>query len=663
MSQRYLTKSRFQLAMQCKTKLYYQGKPEYANQSIDDPFLLSLAEGGFQVGALAKCYFLAGHEIETKNTDEALRLTSELMQRDNVVIYEAAFQHDNLFVRTDILVKRGKQLELIEVKAKSFDTAKDKFLNSNGQVAGGWSDYLYDVAFQKHVLSLALPGYEIKAYLILADKNALCPADGLNQMFRVARDALGRKSVKVSDSLKPEHLTPPILIQLNVDECCNQIFQTGMDFCGEELSFAGFVERIAGCYERDEKISTLPSSICKGCEFHAREADLKLGLKSGLRECWKESLGWRDEDFKEQTVLDIWNFRKKDALIQSGRIKMREVTQQDIPLRIDDRPGLSPSQRQWLQVEKYQKGDSSPWIDKENLSIEMDRWTYPLHFIDFETSMAAIPFNKGRHPYEGIAFQFSHHIVRQDGTVEHKGQYLNAQPGVFPNYEFVRALKRELDQDEGTILRYAAHENTILNMIRKQLLEDPGDITDRQSLCDFIESITNSVNGSTQAWEGPRSMVDMCELVKRFYYNPATKGSNSIKYVLPAILNSSVWLKQKYAQPIYGSQGGIPSLNYQDWKWIEFDEGGNVIDPYKLLPAMFQDLSIKDYELLSEDEDIRNGGAALTAYAKMQFEDMSDYERQEIQTALLRYCELDTLAMVMIFEGWREKVNNSKRLA
>ena len=277
--------------------------------------------------------------------------------------------------------------------------------------------------------------------------------------------------------------------------------------------------------------------------------------------------------------------------------------------------------------------------------------------------MAAIPFNRGRHPYEGIAFQFSHHIVRKDSTVEHKGQYLNAQPGVFPNYEFIRALKRELDQDEGTILRYAAHENTILNMIRKQLLEDPGDITDRQSLCDFIESITNSVNGSTQAWEGPRSMVDMCELVKRFYYNPATKGSNSIKYVLPAILNSSVWLKEKYAQPIYGSQGGIPSLNYHDWKWIEFDEGGNVIDPYKLLPAMFQDLSIKDYELLSEDEDIRNGGAALTAYAKMQFEDMSDYERQEIQTALLRYCELDTLAMVMIFEGWREKVNNSKRLA
>lgn len=42
----------------------------------------------------------------------------------------------------------------------------------------------------------------------------------------------------------------------------------------------------------------------------------------------------------------------------------------------------------------------------------------------------------------------------------------------------------------------------------------------------------------------------------------------------------------------------------------------------------------------------------VTAYARMQFEEMSDFERAEIQTALLKYCELDTLAMVMIYEGW-----------
>ena len=50
MSKRYLTKSRFKLAMECPTKLFYTGKDEYINQNIDDSFLLAFAEGGFLVG-------------------------------------------------------------------------------------------------------------------------------------------------------------------------------------------------------------------------------------------------------------------------------------------------------------------------------------------------------------------------------------------------------------------------------------------------------------------------------------------------------------------------------------------------------------------------------------------------------------------------------------
>lgn len=50
MVRRCLTKSRFKLAMECPTKLYYTEKDEYVNNAIDDPFLLALADGGFQVG-------------------------------------------------------------------------------------------------------------------------------------------------------------------------------------------------------------------------------------------------------------------------------------------------------------------------------------------------------------------------------------------------------------------------------------------------------------------------------------------------------------------------------------------------------------------------------------------------------------------------------------
>lgn len=49
-------------------------------------------------------------------------------------------------------------------------------------------------------------------------------------------------------------------------------------------------------------------------------------------------------------------------------------------------------------------------------------------------------------------------------------------------------------------------------------------------------------------------------------------------------------------------------------------------------------------------EDLNDGGAALTAYGKIQYTDMTNKERDQIKEALLKYCELDTLAMVMIME-------------
>jgi hypothetical protein len=159
-------------------------------------------------------------------------------------------------------------------------------------------------------------------------------------------------------------------------------------------------------------------------------------------------------------------------------------------------------------------------------------------------------------------------------------------------------------------------------------------------------------------------MVDMLELVKRYYYDPNTRGSNSIKQVLPAMLNRSKYLQDKYSKPIYGGEGPIRSLNFPTQRWVQFDQNGGVIDPYKLLPKMFEGISDKDFEkLMSDDDEMRDGGAAMMAYAKLQYEEMSDYEREEIRSALLRYCELDSLAMVMIYEGWREMLSEPGAVA
>ncbi len=105
---RYLTKSRFKLALECPAKLYYTGKAEYPDKKQEDDFLEALAEGGFQVGELTKLYFPDGIEISEKGYDVPLEKTLQLLQRENVVIFEAAFKYQNLFIRADIIAKEWK---------------------------------------------------------------------------------------------------------------------------------------------------------------------------------------------------------------------------------------------------------------------------------------------------------------------------------------------------------------------------------------------------------------------------------------------------------------------------------------------------------------------------------------------------------------------------
>jgi hypothetical protein len=52
--------------------------------------------------------------------------------------------------------------------------------------------------------------------------------------------------------------------------------------------------------------------------------------------------------------------------------------------------------------------------------------------------------------------------------------------------------------------------------------------------------------------------------------------------------------------------------------------------------------------------ELQEGGAAMAAYARLQFEEIDIREREAIQRSLLRYCELDTLAMVMAVQAWRD---------
>jgi hypothetical protein len=339
-SPRYLTKSRFALALECPTKLFYTGKKQYANRKLDDPFLLALAEGGFQVGELAKRYFPGGHEVRMLEYDLALDKTSQHLAENRTIQYEAAVRHAHLFIRADILIKDGNRLELIEVKAKSFDTSvEEPFYTKKGTIRPEWRSYLHDVAFQKYVLSKAFPDYQVSAYLMMTDKNAVCQTDGLNQKFKIARDQDGRKKIVVPDTLTDADLSRRLLCQINVDNICSDIYQGMYKVAGSALSYGQWLDYLAEHYQHDEKIAPIPSKICASCEFKAHPDDIDAGKLCGFRECWSESLGWKQQDFTHGSVLDIWDLRTKDKLINNGCIRISDLTEEDIKPEDDDSPG------------------------------------------------------------------------------------------------------------------------------------------------------------------------------------------------------------------------------------------------------------------------------------------------------------------------------------
>jgi len=76
------------------------------------------------------------------------------------------------------------------------------------------------------------------------------------------------------------------------------------------------------------------------------------------------------------------------------------------------------------------------------------------------------------------------------------------ESGCAPNYAFVRALREALRHDQGTIMRWSHHENTILEAIKAQLNQDAEAPDDTDALIAFIDDITKG---------GERAMVDLAE--------------------------------------------------------------------------------------------------------------------------------------------------------
>jgi hypothetical protein len=182
--------------------------------------------------------------------------------------------------------------------------------------------------------------------------------------------------------------------------------------------------------------------------------------------------------------------------------QLRELgveTIDDIP----DHVALTPVQRRVME--------NREWVG-EGLRSALESIVYPVHHLDFETFMPAVPKFVDTRPYQVIPTQWSNHIEQLDGTLDH-AEYL-CRDGRDPREELAVTLLKSLGQ-EGSICVYSSYERSVL----ERLADDFPSL--RQDLKRVIARL----------W-------DLHVIIRDHYYHPAFEGSYSIKAVLPAVVPS-----------------------------------------------------------------------------------------------------------------------------
>ncbi|NQW27890.1 MAG: DUF2779 domain-containing protein [Flammeovirgaceae bacterium] len=610
-----LSKTDFKVASTCAQKLVYR-KQNYPNNLQENEFMKLLADGGYMIGAMANLLY-PGTEI-TGSTLEALEQTRILLQQDEITLHEAAIQSGQKLVRIDILMKRGNRFELIEVKSKSSDSSDDKAAERKNM-----ETYIEDAVYQTLVLKEVYPNADIDTFLLLPDKDKRTNIDGLASWFKVehqeqAPDTRFLKPV-VNFKYEGQPQYADKIMELRQDGLLTKLpLNEHVERRIEEIRLRadGFIDILNNNLHCPAEQRPL-NKDCKHCEYQ------KIALEgpSGFDECWG-ALGEEDPhvfDLYHGGTIGGYKNPLINQLIAEEKTSLWDFLETDF---VDAKGGVGArNERQLIQY--LNTLNNTEWFS-ETMVAELNSWKYPLHFIDFETYTGALPLHAHMCPYEVLAFQFSCHTIAHADAEPIHTEWINTEPG-FPGFRFAEALMHAIGS-EGTPLMWATHENTVLRGILKQMetMAHQNPVLKR-----WLLDITKDEKENR-----PGRLVDMNAFTLKHYFHPFMKGKTSIKKTLPAVWKHHPYLHQ------------IPWFK----KYYQVGPDGEIQDPYQALKTIFVNSTQSQLATMEIEEVVNEGCAAMKAYYELQFGDHAN--RQSLKQQLLAYCELDTMAMVMIWTHW-----------
>lgn len=270
-----------------------------------------------------------------------------------------------------------------------------------------------------------------------------------------------------------------------------------------------------------------------------------------------------------------WSFLPAASVftLYRGGAKCFSLLQQGIHKLADIPASVALTENQAIQRSALLSG--KPHIDRAALAAFLAQLEYPISYLDFETVSTAIPLFDDASPYQQIPFQFSLHIVRSPSDAKSRFDHHSflAEGTVDPRPEFMRQLRAVLPHTGSVVTYNATFENSRLRECSALL----------PAFKPWLRKVT------------PR-VVDLLLPFRGFcYHHPDQNGSNSMKFVLPAITG-------------------------------------------------------KGYESLA----IQEGGAASREFLRVTFGDVPAAERRRVRCDLEEYCALDTLGMVQIVDRLKQ---------
>ena len=147
--------------------------------------------------------------------------------------------------------------------------------------------------------------------------------------------------------------------------------------------------------------------------------------------------------------------------------------------------------------------------DAASVVVETSGWSYPRTFLDFESIAFAVPRWIGTRPYQQVPFQFSAHLDRGSGELEHVA--FLSMGGSDPRQACAAALA-DLPADGAVIAWNASFERTVLLGLAEHVPEHAA----------ALRSLA-------------ARLVDLLPVTRRHYYHRDMHGSWSLKAVLPTL--------------------------------------------------------------------------------------------------------------------------------